>query len=165
MLHLHLYLALACASLLAVVGVQDYLVPVLRQKSISAGLTGPYHWYLDAAMFLLAAALIVAFRHSHWYQSLLAEAAGVSLIFTALSGTYTTNLGVNGEKIHSALTAVTFVLAIVLQLVFNHTPAMWTITGFGIVGAILTHFLVPVASTTEKMGVLGLCAWLIAWSL
>jgi hypothetical protein len=163
---IHLYLALACALLLGVIAVQDYLVPVLQQKSISAGLTGPYHWYLDGAMVLLACALAFAFQHAPWYQHALANLAGVSLILTAGSGTYTTNLGPNGEKIHSGLTAVTFVLAIALQLVVNHTPAMWTITGLGIVSAVLTHYLVPtVASTTEKMGVLGLCAWLIAWSL
>ena len=162
---MHLYLALAALCVCAVVVVQDHLVPMLQQKSISAGLTGPYHWYLDGAMLALALALALAFRHGTPLQQLLAYGSAVSLTLTAASGTYTTKLGANGEKIHSGLTAVTFVLALALQVVSNHTAGMWGLTGLSVSAAGATHFLVPNASVTEKVGVLGLCGWLVAWAL
>lgn len=165
MTHIHLFLALASFVLIAVVVVQDHLVPALQQKSISSGLTGPYHWYLDASFVMLAVALVLAFSSATWIQKSLAIGAGVSLVLTGASGTWTDNLGPNGEKIHSALTAVTFVLAIILQLVSNTTPGMWGITGLALLCAGATHFLVANASVTEKIGVLGLCGWLIAYSL
>lgn len=163
--HVHLFLAIAAFGVCAAWALQDYLVPVLRQKSISSGLTGPYHLVLLGSFFLLSLSLVISFKGGTLVQHALAVAAAVGLTLTGASGTWTTELGANGEKIHASLTAVTFVLAIALQLVSNHTASMWGITGLAIAVAGTTHFLVANASVTEKVGVLGLCAWLVAYSL
>lgn len=167
---MHLYLALASALVCAVVVVQDVIVPVLRQKSISAGLTGPYHWFLDGAFLLLAGALATSFRYpAPAIQSALATGSAASLLLTGASGTWTDTLDKytngKGEKIHAACTAVTFSLALALQVVTNHNPYMWGMTCMSVAAAGVTHFLVANASVTEKVGVLGLCSWLIAGAL
>jgi len=159
----HLYLAFACLVLLAVVAVQDYLVPALRQETISSGLTGHYHVALDAAFVVLAVALVLAFR-GHGIASLLADGAAAFLILTGATGTLTAHIP-QGERWHTICTAVTFVLAIMLQFVSNdHNGALWVITLGGMLFPIATHYLVPNPSVTEKVGVTQLCLWLIAWS-
>lgn len=162
---MHPLLAAAAVAVCAVWATQDYLVPELRQKSISSGLTGPYHWFLDGAFVLLAVALSRAFMDVPPVPHVLATAAAICLVLTGASGTYTAALGPNGEKIHAGCTAVTFGLAIALQVVSNHTAWMWGVTGLAAAVAVATHFLVANSSVTEKVGVLGLCAWLVAYSL
>lgn len=160
----HLLLPLACLTLLAVIAVQDYLVPLLRQKSISSGLTGPYDGWLLAAFAFLSVALVIAFGKAPLIPRALADGAAFFLILTGASGRFTDQIP-NGEIWHTRLTAVTFVLAILLQLVTNgYNPILWTLTLGGIGSALITHFLVANASVTEKIGVAGLCFWLIAWS-
>jgi hypothetical protein len=160
----HLYFALACLALLAVVAVQDYLVPALRQETISSGLTGHYHVALDAAFVVLAVALIFAFR-GHGVSSILADGSAVFLVLTGFTGTATVHIP-QGERWHTICTAITFVLAIALQFLSNgHNYALWVLTLGGTLFPIATHFLVPNPSVTEKVGVTQLCLWLIAWSL
>lgn len=125
--HIHLWLALAALAIVAVVIVQDHLVPALQSKSISSGLTGPYHWYLDGAFVALAVALALAFRGSALLQQILASGAAFFLVLTGASGTWTDWLDQRtngqGEKIHAACTAVTFVLALGLQVASDRTSA------------------------------------------
>jgi hypothetical protein len=162
---LTLLLPIACAALLATIGVQDYLVPALRQQSISSGLTGPYDGWLLAAFAFLSTALVLAFRHTAPAAQALADAAAFFLVLTGASGRFTKQIP-NGETWHTRLTAVTFALAIALQFVCNgHDPKLWVITFGSVLYALTTRFLVPVASVTEKVGVTGLCLWLIGWSL
>jgi hypothetical protein len=165
------YLLLAAASLglLGMVAAQDYLYPPLREKTISSGLTGPYHWWLDAAFLCLSAALVGAFW-GHGVSAYLAIASSVFLVLTGISGTFTTWLDAftsnQGEVWHTRFTAVTFVLAIALQFVTNGPSVLlWCMTLGGMLFPIATHFLVPNASVTEKVGVTQLCLWLVAWSV
>jgi hypothetical protein len=160
----HTFLALAALALLGVVAVQNYWVPLLRQKTISSGLTGPYDGLLLAAFALLSAALVLAFRHQGAGEYI-ADAAAGFLVLTGVSGRFSDDLP-DGELWHTRFTAVTFVLAITLQFVMNgHNAALWVITGGAILYALTTHFLVSNASVTEKVGVTGLCLWLAAWGL
>lgn len=165
----HVLLALAALAICGVVVAQDILVHKLQQESISAGLTGPYHWWLDGAFVLLATFLWLAFKNGTPLQHALSAAAAGCLILTGASGTWTTWLDKytksNGEKIHTGCTAVTFSLALALQLVSNHDAGMWGMTVWGVAAAGVTHYLVANASVTEKIGVLGLCGWLVAWAL
>jgi hypothetical protein len=160
----NIFLAAAAALVPAVVTVQNALIPKLRQQSISSGLTGPYHALLDASFAALSVALALAFAHGTVAQRVLAYAAGALLVATGVTGTWTDKIK-DGEKLHTIFTALTFGAALMLQAVSNQSAPMWTITGAGIAAAAVTHYLVPVASVTEKIGVLGLCAWLIGWAL
>lgn len=163
----HLLLAVGALSILVVVVAQDILVRKLQQESISSGLTGPYHWVLDGAFLLLAVALYLAFQHGTDWQKWLSAGSAVSLVLTGISGTWTTwlNKYTNGEKVHVIFTALTFSLALALQVVSNHDVGMWGMTVWGVLAAGVTHYLVANASVTEKIGVLGLCGWLVAWAL
>lgn len=161
----HLLLALAALALLFVVALQDILRPALAHESISTGLSGPMDGLLLGAFALLSGALVYAFNDTTVLQSLLAGAAAIGLVVTGLTGWLTTELGPNGERYHVISTAITFSLAVALQLVTNHTPLLWGITVGGAAAAIATHFLVANPSVTEKVGVTGLCGWLIAWAL
>jgi len=164
-MNMHLLLPFACITLLAVIAVQDYLVPALRQKSISSGLTGAYDGYLLAAFAFLSTAMVIAFRDVPVLSQVLADGAAGFLVLTGASGRFSDDFP-NGELWHTRLTAVTFVLAIALQFVTNgHDPKLWVLTFGGVLYALTTHFLVPVASVTEKVGVTSLCLWLIAWSV
>ena len=160
----HIFLALAALGIVLVVLVQDLLRPALAHESISSGLTGPMDGLLLGTFGLLAAAMVVAFIHQPLLQAVLACAAAVGLVVTGLTGWLTAQLP-DGEKDHVIATAVTFSLAIALQLVTDgHSALLWAITGGAAIAAASTHFLVPNASVTEKVGVLGLCSWLVAWS-
>lgn len=161
----HVLLAVAALAIVGVVAVQDHVVPALKGASISSGLTGPTHWWLDASFALLALALALAFRFGTDAQRVLSATAALGLILTGASGTWTALLGPSGERIHAICTGVTFALAIALQCVSNASPGMWGITVWGAAAALVTHLLVPNASVTEKIGVLGLCGWLVAWAL
>lgn len=161
----HLLLALAALGIVLVVTLQDILRPALAHESISTGLSGPMDGLLLGAFGLLSAALVAAFIHTTTLQAVLACAAAAGLVVTGLTGWLTVEIGPNGERYHVISTAITFSLAVALQLVTNHTAGMWGITAGSAAAAIATHFLVPNASVTEKVGVLGLCAWLVAWAL
>lgn len=165
MISSHIFLALAAIGLVLVVVLQDIMRPVLAHESISSGLTGPMDGLLLGAFALLSAAMVAAFIHTTTLQAVLACASAVMLVVTGLTGWLTAEIGPNGERYHVIATAITFSLAIALQLVTNHTAAMWGITGCGAAAAIATHFLVPNASVTEKVGVLGLATWLVAWGI
>lgn len=165
--HIHLFLALASLAVLAVVAVQDYLVLPLRQESISAGLTGPYHWYLDASYLALAAALVISFNGTHGL--ILASLSAVSLILTAITNTFGTFVdtftGGKHALWHSRFTAVVFLSALALECFMNHGPVMWTLTVVNVAAPAVIYLLSGNSPYTEKVGVLVLCLWLVAWAL
>lgn len=169
MTHIHILLALASIALVGVIAAQDYLYPPLRQESISAGLTGPYHGYLDASYVVLAAALVVAFWPLGPLVAALASVAAAALLLTGATNTFGTwvDTFTNGQhsKWHTIFTAVTFVSAFALECVVNHGAVFWTITAGNVAAPAIVYLLSRNSTYTEKVGVLGLCLWLVAWAL
>lgn len=173
----HLFLALACLALLLVIATQDYLVPGLRNSTISAGLTGPYHVLLDAAYVPLAAALLLAF---HGWMELFAVIAAVALLLVAATNTAWRwfDLITDGghAKLHSIFTLVVFAAALALQFVGDH-GWRWGLTIANVVVPAFCYAYFHVRTVTirgvtiqaspaaEKLYVAGLCLWLIVWAL
>lgn len=171
---------LICASvlLLVVIAVQNYLYPPLRQETISDGLYGPYHWWLDGAYVMLSIALGCAF-YGKGLGEVFASIAALSLMVTAVSNTFSTWVDrVTGglhSKIHTIFTGVMFLSMLGLQAVENR-GSMWILSVAGLaVPAILyimasnnkAHGIVDIAPgpAAEKTAVAFLCAWLIVWSM
>lgn len=164
----HILLAIASVALCGVIAAQDYLWPPLRQETISTGLTGPYHWWLDASYLLLAIALAGAFREFKISEAI-AIAAGVSLILTAATNTFSGLVDklTNGQHSlwHSRFTTAVFVSALALEVSANHGAALWSITAANCAAPAVMYALSGRSDYTEKVGVLLICVWLIAWAL
>lgn len=175
----HAFLALACLALLGAIGAQDYLVPSLRNETISAGLTGPYHWWLDGTYLVLAVALVGSFA-AHPLMELLAVVSAVSLLLVASTNTFwrwwdRETLG-NHSLWHSRFTIAVFTSALLLQIVGDH-GWWWGLTALNVLvpAAIYTWFhcritliegvSVAASPAAEKAYVAFLCVWLIAWAL
>lgn len=172
----HAFLALACLALLLVIAAQDDLVPALRNSTISAGLTGPYHVLLDVAYVPLAAALCLAF--TGWME-VFAVVAAVALVLVAATNTAWRwfDLLTDGghSRLHSIFTLVVFTSALALQLVGDH-GWRWVLTIANVVIPAFAYAYFHVRPTTikgatvraspaaEKLYVLGLCIWLITWT-
>lgn len=175
----HIFLALACAALLGTIAAQDYLYKPLRNETISAGLSGPYHWYLDASYVPLAAALCIAFRGHPW-MTLFAVIAAVALILVAVTNTFSTFVDklTKGQHSlwHSRFTIVVFVAALLLQIA-GDSDWRWILTALNVIipGACYLYFhlestdidgvVIQASPAAEKLYVTGLCIWLIAWVL
>lgn len=173
----HIILALSCLSLLCVIAAQDWLVPSLRNNTISAGLTGPYHVMLDVSYVPLSLTLLVAF--TGWME-LWATIAAVSLLMVAATNTAWNffNSITNGEHAlwHSRFTIAVFVSAILLQLSGDH-GWMWGLTVANVViptiAYLLFHFdrisvkgtIIKASPAAEKLFVVGLCIWFIVGAL
>lgn len=164
----HILLALAAIALVGVIAAQDYLYAPLRQESVSAGLTGPYHWWLDASYVVLAAALVGSF-HGHGLSGVFATVAAIALILTAVTNTFGTWVDsiTNGEHAlwHSRFTAIVFVSALALQVSANDSATMWCITAANVAAPAAVYLLSGNSPYTEKVGVLLICVWLTAWAL
>lgn len=168
-----LFLAGAALLLLAVIAVQDYLNPPLRNETISEGLSGPYHWYLDGAYIVLATALCYTFA-GHGLSGVFAIAASIALMTTAVTKTFSTwvNKFANSSKLHSLFTIVMFVLMLALEGTQDH-KWMWVLTGAGVVlPAAVSAFTkwfaargVSALPIAEKMAVTLMCTWMVVWSL
>ena len=173
----HAFLALACAALLGTIAVQNWLYAPLRNETISAGLTGPYHWYLDASYVPLSAALLMVF---HGWMEAFATVAGISLILVAVTNTFHTWVDslTKGEHSlwHSRFTLVVFCSALALQIAGDH-GWMWALTVLNVLipGACYFYFhfrkttirgtLIAASPAGEKIYVAFLCLWLIVWAL
>lgn len=173
----HAFLALACIALLGTIAAQDYLVPALRDQTISAGLTGPYHWYLDASYVPLSAALCLPF---HGWMELFGIVAAVALLLVAATNTFHTFVdrltGGKHSLWHSRFTLIVFTSAIALQMAGDHgwwwglTIANVLFPGacylyFRMVGTDIDGTEIAASPAAEKLFVLGLCIWLILWAL
>lgn len=173
----HAFLALACLLLLGVIAAQDYLVPALRNETISAGLTGPDHVLLDAAYVPLAVALLLAF--DGWME-LFAAIAAVSLVAVAATNTawrFFDSL-TDGEHAlwHSRFTLAVFTSALALQLAGDH-GWLWWLTALNVAIPVVAYAffrfektnidgtVISASPAAEKLYVAGLCIWLIAWAL
>ncbi len=163
----NLFLSSAALLLLAVIGVQNYLYPPLRQETISDGLYGPYHWFLDGAYLILAVALSLAFTG---FEQILAFVIAGCLGVTAVSNTFSgwvdkITHGMH-SRIHTWFTVLMFLT--ILGLEYHHSGWKWVIANIALPVAIGGFFKVfkklgmvagPVA---EKVAVATMCAWLIA---
>ena len=165
----HLLLVLASIALIGVIAAQDYLYAPLRQESISAGLTGPYHWWLDASYVLLAVGLVWRGYGGSWLTEALATIAGISLLCTAATNTFAgfvDQLTAGHHALwHSRFTTAVFVSALALQLSADHGAALWALTAANVAIPATMYLLSHNSTYTEKVGVLGICFWLIAWAL
>jgi hypothetical protein len=174
---LHPSLALACVALLGVMAAQEYLYKPLRDETISSGLTGPYHWWLDASYVLLALALVGAFSTSEALP--LALISAVALIMTGATNTFGAWIDkhvADHSELHSAFTIIVFASALVLQMVNDDGFAWWLTVASIVLPAIAYlyfHFhpttvkgvLIQASPAAEKIYVLMLCVWLISWSV
>jgi hypothetical protein len=147
------------------IAAQNYLVPALRQETISSGLTGPLHGALDASYVILAAALVLGFTGlMEW----VAIVAALALVLTAATNTFGTWVDkVTGGKHalwHSRFTIVVFSSALALEALGN-THALWAVTGLGIAAPAVIYALTERSDYAEKLAVLGISVWLIAWAL
>lgn len=166
-----MFLTLAALLLLVVIAAQNYLYPPLRQETISDGLFGPYHWFLDGAYVILATALISAFWGSG-LASALAIAAGGCLMVTAITNTFSSWVdkmkpGIH-VKLHTWFTIGMFLAMLTLQGITSGWPWLAANIGLPLVafGAckLFKSKLVP-GPVAEKTAVAVLCAWLMSLGL
>jgi len=173
-------LAISAIALLAVIAVQDFLVPALRNKTISSGLTGPDHVLLDAAYVPLAASMFLAFLGQGWLEASLAAIAAVSLVLVAVTNTawkWVDSLSKGQHATwHSRFTVAVFISALAVQAVANH-GWYWLLTALNVLvpGACYAYFhyrkttvdgvVIQASPAAEKLYVAGLCTWLAMWGL
>jgi hypothetical protein len=168
-----MFLTLAALLLLLVIIAQNVLYPPLRQETVSDGLYGPYHWFLDGAYVVLATALIFAFEGKGIGETLSLVASG-ALMVTAITNTFSTwvdkiKVGLH-TKLHSWFSVGMFVSMLGLEYTQNHSW-LWYLSGAGLVLPIVTFGLCQIKSlkvaagpAAEKVAILFLCLWMIAWS-
>lgn len=173
----HLFLALACAALLGTIAAQDFMWKPLRNKTISAGLTGPYHVLLDASYIPLAVALCMAFNG---WMEVFAIISAIALLLVATTNTawkfVDSITGGQHAKWHTRFTLVVFVSALLLQ-VFGDRHLMWALTALNLIvpaiAYVYFHYcqtdidgvVIAAIPAAEKLYVAGLCIWLIVWTL
>lgn len=175
----HAFLALAALALLVVIGLQDYLVPSLRNATISSGLTGRYHVLLDVAYVPLAASMFTSFG-GHLVMQILAAIAGLALVGVAATNTAWRFFDrvTDGQHSlwHSRLTITVFASALLLQVAGDHGHRwLLTLLNLALPAAAYVYFatektdiegiVIAASPAAEKLYVAGLCVWLFAWSL
>jgi hypothetical protein len=165
----HIFLVITALGLIAVVVMQDYRYAPLRQETISQGLNGPGHVALDVVLGLLAIGIVWAAAGS----TLLEVFAGLTAL--GLVGVSVTNTawrwvdGVAGhlgghEVWHLRFTALVFAGAFAFQFAAA-TGALWYLTATNIAAPSAIFLLSRRQDYAEKVGVLVLCIWLVAWAL
>src|SRR5487761_320569 len=163
-----MFLALASLALLGVIAAQDYLYAPLRQETISAGLSGPYHWWLDGSYVVLAAALILG-TQGRPLMLACASVAAVALLLVAATNTFAPFVDkLTGGKHalwHSRFTVVVFVAAFALEISGNRGSApLWGLTLMSAIAPFAIYELAQRSDYAEKLGVLGICIWLASWA-
>lgn len=169
-----LYLALAGIALLVVIAAQDYLYVPLRNETISKGLAGPYHWFLDAAYLMLAIPLIGA--TSGWMR-VWGTIAAASLLLVASTNTFAATwdrwTGGKHSLWHSRFTIVVFASALLLQCsgdtgwlkyftVANVIAPAVAYLYFMMVDTVIDGVHIAPSPAAEKLAVAGLCFWFLA---
>lgn len=173
------YLIIACLALLGVIAAQDDLIPALRNDTISKGLSGPYHWYLDASYVLLAIAIVGA--SSGTAMHILTVIAGLALGATAFTNTFATLVdkwsGGKHSLWHTRSTIVVFVAAFLVELSGDQNTIRIALTVFTILAPTIAYLwfryrptiikgvMVAASPAAEKLYVAGLCLWFISWAL
>jgi len=175
----HAFLILSCISLLAVIAAQDWLVPALRNQTISSGLTGPMHVLLDAVYVPVALSVALGFS-GHPAMEVLAGISAAALILVAVTNTawaWVDRITKGKHSLwHSRFTLVVFVSVLLLEVIGDH-GTLWGFTALNIIvpASAYAYFhlrptnidgvVVAASPAAEKLYVLGLCVWLIAWAL
>lgn len=173
----HAFLALAALVLLIVIALQDYLVPSLRNATISSGLTGRYHVLLDVVYVPLAASMFMSFR-GHLVMEILGGIAGLALVGVAATNTawrFFDKLTDGQHSLwHTRLTLTVFVSALLLQIPGDQ-DGRWILTllNLALPAAAYVYFatentdiegiVVAASPAAEKLYVAGLCLWLMVW--
>jgi hypothetical protein len=172
-------LALTAAALLCVIATQDWLVPSLRNATISSGLTGPYHVMLDVAYVPLAAALLFAVQGS-LATHVFADIAALALLLVAATNTawrWFDALTDGGHaKWHSRFTLIVFLSAIAMQCAADHGGWWtWTLWNALLPAGIYFYFLpgnrvidgvaIAASPAAEKAFVALLCGYFILRAL
>lgn len=174
---MNVFLALSCVALLCVIAAQDFWYPPLRNETISAGLTGPYHVLLDASYVPLAAALCLPF---HGWMAVFGYISALALLLVAATNTAWRwfDALTHGQHAlwHSRFTLIVFCSAIALQVAGDH-GWFWAMTAANVLipGICYGYFhfektdidgvTISASPAAEKLFVLGLCIWLIVWAL
>jgi hypothetical protein len=162
-----LFLAAAALLLLVVIAAQNYLYTPLRQETISDGLYGPYHWFLDGAYVVLATALVMAFKDKG-FSELLAYFASACLMITAISNTFSGFVDkiTNGKhsNIHTWATVAMLLTMLGLE---GHVSGWKWVAANAVIPAIVGLFAklskkVVAGPAAEKAGIAVLCAWMIS---
>lgn len=163
------FLGGAALLLLAVIAVQNYLYPPLRQETISDGLFGPYHWLLDGAYAILATALVFTFLGQALIAQVLAYTIAGCLGITAISNTFSgwVDKLTNGKHatIHTWFTIVMFLAVFALE--YHQSGWMWVAANITlplITGGILTVFKklgILAGPAAEKVAATVMCLWLM----
>lgn len=150
------------------------LVPLLRHfvhgaseshKTLSDGLSGPWHWMEDAGFSALAAALtilgIALASPVSWLCWL--TAAGI------VGAMVTDSFGVGGkdrEKIHLVSAGVAFVGALALEAALAHGWILWTLFALYPVSVGAMYLAWPkYTAWQEKTAALAIVAFFIGWGL
>lgn len=169
-----MFLIIACAFLLGVIGFQNWVYPQLRSLTISDGLYQevPTYWLLDASYVVLGLALAWAAAPISVLSFSLATIAAILLLTTAASNTLSTWVDkvTNGQHnvIHTDATVFMFIAMLAFQAV-NDSGWLWVLSGAGIVVPALTYLESkrlnwPAGPNAEKAAVFLLCVWLAVWS-
>lgn len=175
----HIYLVLSCLALLGVIAAQDWLYAPLRNETISAGLTGPYHWWLDAAYVPVSLSVALSFAGHPWME-VLGVIAAISLLLVAATNTFHVFVDkiTKGQHAlwHSRFTLVVFCSVLLLEVLGDHGWRWWLTAlnvaipaacygYFHFIGADVDGTEIAASPAAEKLYVLGLSIWLIVWTL
>lgn len=166
---MHVMLILAALSLIGAVTAQNYLVPTLRNGTISAGLTGPYHVLLNASYVPLIIFLPYS-TFGHSWMFVFALIASVALLGVAVTNTaheYVDKLtGGKHALWHSRFTTIVFVASLALEAAGNgHDVGSWGFTAASMAVPAVLYGLTQRSDYVEKIAVLMICIWLIVWAL
>lgn len=168
-----MFLTFAAFLLLAVITLQNYLYPPLREETISDGLYGPYHWFLDGAYVVLATAIVFAFKGHGTASEVLSIGAASALMVTAVTNTFSgwvdkIKVGLH-VTLHTWFSIIMFLLMLGLEASQNR-GGLWYLSAVGIVMPVVAFGLCQLKSLkvaagplAEKTAVLFLCMWLMSW--
>jgi hypothetical protein len=177
MLAHHIALTLAALALPIVIAWQDFIVPALRNNTISAGLYQKMaDWrVLDLSYVALSTALALAFAGTGFLSTALAVIAALSLLIVGASNSFYSwfdqRFG-DHSVVHSSATIAVFISAFALQLVNDH-GWLWLVSGltalfplaaylfFTYRPTVVKAVMIAPSPAAEKLFVTWLCIWLI----
>lgn len=148
------------------------IVPLLRafilhdaesHKTISDGLTGPWHWFEDAGFAALSAALIYLGIALASPVSLLCWMVAAGVAGAMLTDTFR----VGGDKYreyHLISAGVAFVGALFLEMALAHGWLLWALVIAYPVSVGIMHLLWPkYTAWSEKVAAAAIVLYLIVW--
>lgn len=163
----HVFLALAALALVAAIVFQDLRYVPFRSETVSQGLNGPGHLWLDGAYVLLAAALVWAFRGAALPFAIL---TAVALVASGICNTAWRWVdGLTGkprghEAWHLHFTYIVFCGAFAVEAFSNH-GSLWWLSLAGLLAPLEIWALTKRTDLAEKSAVMLMCLWMVAWAL